>query len=173
MKCDEVREQLPDYWTGKLDENERGELQAHFEACVHCRGEAEKLGSIWKKLGGIPEERPSRASRARFEATLDAYVQGLRQAERGPGTGERLNKWLEGWWPRQPAYQFGFAVVFLAFGALVGHVFTSASQGSGELVRLREEVRNTRQLVTLSLLQKYRDSAQVLTLAENVSARIP
>ncbi len=154
MKCNEVREQLPDYWTGKLDESERGELQAHFETCVHCRGEAEKLGSIWKKLGGIPEERPSRAARPRFEATLDAYVQGLRQAERGPGTGERLNKWLEGWWPRQPAYQFGFAVVFLAFGALAGHTFTSASQGTGELVRLREEVRNTRQLVTLSLLQQ-------------------
>ena len=72
MKCNEVREQLPDYWTGKLDESERGELQAHFETCVHCRGEAEKLGSIWKKLGGIPEERPSRAARPRFEATLSA-----------------------------------------------------------------------------------------------------
>jgi|SRR5579863_4961048 len=154
MKCDEVREQLPDYWTGALDELAKSELREHLTACAACRAEADTLGAIWKKLGALPEERPGREMRARFEATLEAYVQGLQQAKRGPAPRERLDKWLEGWWPRQPAFQFGFAVVFLAIGLLVGRSFTTGQQGAGEITRLREEVQSTRQLVTLSLLQQ-------------------
>src|SRR5579859_8137986 len=154
MNCDEVRDQLPDYWTGAIEESAKAKLQAHFAGCPACRAEAETLGAIWKKLGAIPEERPGRALRARFEATLEAYVQGLRQAERGPSTRQKVDRWLEGWWPRQPASQFGFAVVFLAIGLLAGYSFTRTSQGGGEVAQLREEVRHTRQLVALSLLQQ-------------------
>ena len=109
--------------------------------------------------------------RARFEATVEAYVQGLRQAERGPSTREKLDKWLDGWWPRQPAFQFGFAVVFLAIGLLVGHSFTQSSRGDGEVARLREEVRHTRQLVALSLLQQ--QSASERLKGVDWSNRIP
>ena len=154
MNCDDVRDQLPDYWTGAMDEAGKSRMQAHFSTCPACRAEAETLGAIWKKLGAIPEERPSRAMRARFEATLEAYVQGLRQAERGPSTREKLDKWLVGWWPREPVFQFGFAMAFLAIGLLVGYSLTRTSQGSGEVAELREEVRHTRQLVALSLLQE-------------------
>jgi hypothetical protein len=154
MKCDEVREQLPDWWTGALDQTTKSEMQGHFASCSACRAEAETLGAIWKKLGAIPEERPSRALRARFEATLEAYMQGLRQAERRPSTRERLDAWLEGWWPRQPVFQFGFAVAFLAVGLLAGYSLTGNSRGGGEVAQLREEVRHTRQLVALSLLQQ-------------------
>jgi anti-sigma factor RsiW len=154
MKCDQVREQLPDYWTGELDETAEPEMQAHLAGCSACRAEAETLGAIWKKLGAIPEERPGRSLRARFEATLEAYAQGLRQAARGPSRRERVDRWLEGWWPRQPVFQFGFAVVFLAIGLLAGYSLTRTAQGGGEVVQLREEVRHTRQLVALSLLQQ-------------------
>jgi len=128
-------------------------MHGHLAGCATCRAEAETLGAIWKKLGAIPEERPGRALRARFEATLEAYMQGLRQAERGPSTREKLDKWLEGWWPRQPAFQFGFAMAFLGIGLLVGYSLTQNS-GGGEVSRLREEVTHTRELVALSLLQQ-------------------
>jgi hypothetical protein len=156
MNCDEVRDQLPDYWTSALDEGAKSRMQAHFASCPACRAEAETLSAIWKKLGAIPEERPGRALRARFEATLEAYVQGLRQAERGPSTREKVDKWLEGWWPRQPAFQFGFALAFLAIGLLAGYSITQNPHGGGggEVAQLREEVRHTRQLVALSLLQQ-------------------
>ena len=154
MNCDEVREQLPDYWTGALDETARSQMHGHMAGCSTCRAEAETLGAIWKKLGAIPEERPGRALRARFEATLEAYMQGLRQAERGPSTREKLDTWLEGWWPRQPAFQFGFAMAFLAIGLLVGYSLTRNSSGGVEVSRLREEVTHTRELVALSLLQQ-------------------
>lgn len=155
MKCDEVREQLPEYWTGALDESGKSEMQEHFASCPTCRMEAETLGAIWKKLGALPEERPSRAMRARFEATLDAYVQGLRQAERGPSRRERLDKWLGAWWPREPVFQFGFAMAFLVVGLLAGYSLTrGGSQGGAEVAQLHEEIQHTRQLVALSLLQE-------------------
>jgi anti-sigma factor RsiW len=156
MNCDDVRDQLPDYWTGALDEIAKSEMQTHFATCPACRAEAETLSAIWKKLGAIPEERPGRALRARFEATVEAYVQGLRQAERGPSTREKVDKWLEGWWPRQPVFQFGFALAFLAVGLLAGYAITqnSRSGGGSEVAQLREEVRHTRQLVALSMLQQ-------------------
>ena len=154
MKCDDVREQLPEYWTGAMDEAGQAEMQTHFASCQACRAEAETLGTIWQKLGAIPEERPGRAMRARFEATLEAYVQGLRQAERGPSTREKLDKWLGGWWPREPVFQFGVAMAFLAVGLLVGYSLTRSSQGGGEVAQLREEVHHTRELVALSLLQQ-------------------
>jgi anti-sigma factor RsiW len=155
MNCDDVRDQLPDYWTGAMDETGKCEMQAHFASCPACRSEMETLGAIWKKLGAIPEERPSRALRARYEATLEAYVQGLRQAQRGPSTREKLDKWLAAWWPREPVFQFGFAVVFLAMGLLAGYSLTRNQPNSGgEVAQLREEVRHTRQLVALSLLQQ-------------------
>lgn len=155
MNCDEVRDQLPDYWTGALEESAKSRMQSHFASCPACRAEAETLSAIWKKLGAIPEERPGRGLRARFDATLEAYMQGLRQAERGPSTRERVDKWLDGWWPRQPVFQFGFALAFLAIGLLVGYSITQNSRsGGGEVAQLREEVRHTRQLVALSLLQQ-------------------
>lgn len=171
MNCDDVRDQLPDYWTGAMDEAGKAGMQAHFATCPACRAEAETLGAIWKKLGAIPEERPSRALRARFEVTLEAYVQGLRQAQRGPSTREKLDKWLVGWWPREPVFQFGFAMAFLAIGLLVGYSFTRNTQGNGEVARLREEVQHTRELVALSLLQE--QSASERLKGVDWSIRIP
>ena len=171
MKCDEVREQLPDYWTGALDETATREIEAHLGSCSTCRAEAETLSAIWKKLGAIPEERPGRALRARFETTLEAYVQGLRQAERGSSTRAKLDQWLDGWWPRQPAFQFGFAVTFLAIGLLAGYSLTGNSRSDGEVARLHEEVRHTRQLVALSLLQQ--QSASERLKGVDWSYRIP
>jgi hypothetical protein len=171
MKCDDIRDQLADYWTGALDETAKSEMQTHFASCPACRAEAETLSAIWKKLSAIPEERPGRALRARFEATLEAYMQGLRQAERGPSAREKLDKWLDGWWPRQPAFQFAFAMVFLGLGLLVGYSLTLNAGRSGEVARLREEVRNTRQLVALSLMQQ--QSASERLKGVDYSYRIP
>src|SRR5258708_35282891 len=84
MNCDEVRDQLPDYWTGAIEEGAKAKLQAHFATCPACRAEAETLSAIWKKLGAIPEERPGRGRGGRVEGTLAAYVRG---GKRGGGGG--------------------------------------------------------------------------------------
>ena len=130
MKCEQLKELLPDYWSGGLDETGKAALEAHLTGCALCQQEFEQLGSVWRKMGAIPEERPSAAMRARFEATLDAYEQGLQQARRVERR-KKLDHWLAGWWPQQPAFQFGFAVAFLV--AVVSQHRDSVGERSQEL----------------------------------------
>lgn len=154
MTCEQARERLPEYWNGALDDAVRPELQRHFEACPPCRSEAEHLSRVWRRLGAIPEEKPDATMRARFDAMLEAYQQGLGQARRGPSWRETIGRFLEGWWPREPVYQFSFAMAFLIAGLVTGHLAATRGRGGLELERLREEVQSTRQLATLSLLRQ-------------------
>jgi hypothetical protein len=156
MNCEELRELLPDYWSGELDEAGKAGMQGHLSTCPRCREEVERLGMVWQKIAAIPEERPSAALRDRFETTLEAYQQGMRQVQRAERR-KKLDTWLAGWWPQQPAFQFGFAMAFLAVGLLIGHSIsrsTAPNTGSAEIAKLQEEVQSTRQLVTLSMLQQ-------------------
>lgn len=156
MNCENIRKHFPDYWSGAIDGAIKAEMQSHFEICGGCREEAESLGAIWRRMGAIPEEKPGKELRGRFETTLEAYLQGLGQ--RTPPLRVRVEQWLQGWWPQQPAFQFAFAVAFLAIGFLIGHSYLPAARegnhDAGEVARLREEVQATRQVVTLSLLQQ-------------------
>ena len=79
MRCEELNELLPDYWSGALNETAKSEMQAHLAVCTRCHEEFERLGTVWRRLGAIPEERPSAALRTRFEATVEAYEQGMRR----------------------------------------------------------------------------------------------
>ena len=177
MKCEQLKELLPDYWSGALDETGKAALESHLTGCALCQQEFEQLGSVWRKMGAIPEERPSAAMRARFEATLDAYQQGLQQARRVERR-KKLDLWLAGWWPQQPAFQFGFAIAFLGVGLLIGHSIgrgTSSTSGASniEIARLQEEVHDTRQLMTLSMLQQQSASDRLQGVNSSYQIRRP
>src|SRR5689334_16998416 len=98
MKCEDYRGQLPEYWEGGLEEDERVGLEMHLASCTGCRSEAESLGKIWHGLARIPMATPSRDLRRRFYERLDAYQQGLMEAPAAPAAapprsltlGERL-----------------------------------------------------------------------------------
>jgi anti-sigma factor RsiW len=158
MTCEQAKNQLPDYLIGNLDERTNTELHSHLTNCASCRTEVESLRSIWADLQLLPAEQPSEALRARFYAMLHAYQQGLAHKQPGVSWGTRLNRWLERWWPKQPAFQFAFAVVFLIFGVIVGQRMNSTEQeqpqNDSEIAQLRQEVHTMREMVTLSLLQQ-------------------
>lgn len=142
MKCEQAREQLPDFLARRLDLDAHRELEAHLGGCPWCREEAE----MWARLEALPEEPPTPALRARFDAMLAAYREGMEHT--GPA-GPRH------WWFRPPAWQFSTAALFLLAGIAVGRLLIPSGQSDrGELARLRDEVHNTRELVTLSLLQQ-------------------
>ena len=150
MKCQQVREQLADFLAEGLDQSARPAIEEHLGICAWCREEA----GMWTRLGALPEEQPGPALRARFDAMLEAYGEGARQAKLRPGSSSGLSRWVEHWWPRQPVFQFAFAVVFLLAGSAAGHLLTVVGSGNQQLTQLREEVHSMRGLVTLSLLQQ-------------------
>ena len=79
MKCEEIGGLLPDYLHGNLNQEQGNRVEEHLGQCAECRDEV----SVWEKLGLLPVEQPSAASRARFEAMLHAYRTG-RAESTGP-----------------------------------------------------------------------------------------
>jgi HEAT repeats/Putative zinc-finger len=162
MNCERVKELFADYLVGCLDETARAEVDSHLTACASCREESRSLQAIWTKLALLPKEAPSAALDARFHALLEAYRQGMKQAERDASKRVTLRDWLARMWPREPALQLAVAVVLFAAGLLLGPSLTKHRQNHATdyginnraLAQLRDEVASMKQLVTLSLLQQ-------------------
>lgn len=152
MNCEQVTERLPDYLNGSLEARHIAAVEMHLAGCARCKTEVESLQALWTDLVLLPAEKPSEASRARFYSMLEAYQQGLHQAQ--PHWGDTLNRWLNRWWPKQPALQFAFAAVFLILGLVAGYQLGGPERGAGEVTQLREEVRSMREMVTLALLRQ-------------------
>jgi HEAT repeat protein len=94
--------------------------------------------------------------RMRFQTMLEAYEAGLGLS--APRTTMRRGTaWLRNWLRPSHAFQFGYAVVLLALGGLVGHFLPLRKADTGEMAQLRNEIHSMRELVTVSLLQQ--DSA--------------
>jgi len=86
---------------------------------------------------------------------LEAYRHGIDHA-RSRSWWQHLNSWMVGWWPRQPVLQFGIALAVLIAGVFVGRNLQreQPATANAEIVELRAELAQTRQMVALSLMQQ-------------------
>jgi len=171
MTCQQITELFPDYLLGNLNESAKSEIQTHLNSCASCREEVASLQSIWTKLESLPDEQPSEAMRPRFYAMLEAYQQGLQHAQAAPRLRDVMNGWLERWWPKQPAFQFAFAVLFLVIGVFAGQRLNAPVRDSGEIVTLRNELHSMRELMTLTLLRQESPSERLqgVSWAQNMT----
>lgn len=161
MKCEHVTEQIPDYLAGNLSDSILSKIEEHLLSCSSCKSDVESLSTTWEKLGKLPEEIPSEMVKEKFYAMLEAYQSGQEVAESRPLLRDVFNGWLERWWPRQPVVQFGFAMAFLSVGLLSGFVLKSFPSGNRDLMALRNEVYNLRQIVATALLQNQSSSERL------------
>jgi hypothetical protein len=156
MECEEVRNRLADYLRAELSDAARSELLEHVDTCAACRAEVEAAESMWTRLGEIPADRMDQvAMRARFDDMLEAYQQGF--DDRRPTTNDpRPTTNL--WWTR-PMFQATFAAALLVIGVLAGGVFfrllpKPAPVPGADLTELRRELKDVREMLTLSLMQQ-------------------
>ena len=162
MNCERVKELFADYLVGSLDDRAKAEVDSHLTGCASCREETGSLLAVWTKLSSLPQQTPGPASDARFHAMLEAYRQGMKQAERIASRRVLPAAWLGGLWPRQPALQLAVAVVLFGLGLLMGPSLArqhrrdagAAATNDQALAELREEVSSMKKVVTLSLLQQ-------------------
>jgi len=139
MRCEDIAERHADYLAGRLGDHERAELQRHVAGCVACRRETESLGGVWSALRDVHVPPPdSRAMRARLDAAI-----AREEAATGPARGHRWSY----------ALAAGVAVAALLGGVLIGRIGTTATP-SPDVTALRDEVRDLRHMVALSLLQQ-------------------
>ncbi len=181
MRCKDISAQLADYLTGSLGESERAALESHVQSCPACQAELTQASQTWQALGDIPGEAPdSRAMRARFDRVLAEAVRDqvsvapVARAERSPvgpvtdptqapstaramsnGTRTsrgRIGEWLRRYAPVQPLLQGCAALLVLLVGIQLGRGIKPPP--SPEVHELSQEVRDLRQMVTLSLMQQ-------------------
>jgi hypothetical protein len=149
MTCDDLCQALPEYWAGALSPAARAGVEAHLERCAACRAEAESLGVLWQQLGTVRDETPSPQVQVRFDAMLAAWREGT-AAGRVLAFPARQALRASAW---APAFLTAAAILLLATGVTVGRLWPDR-QHANELSALRDELRNMRQVVALSLLQQ-------------------
>jgi hypothetical protein len=156
MQCEEVRNELAGRLVGDLDEPVAAAVREHLAGCSACRQEAEAFEETWTLLERVPAEpMDSDVMRARFQAALDLYREGLTDAS--PRLRDRVNRWMSGWWPRRPLAQAAFAALLLAVGVGAGRGLRPSPRlpaPDPAIAELRQELQSTRQMVMLSLLQQ-------------------
>ncbi len=135
MNCEQARELLPDYLAGKANNQTREIVESHLSGCIEC---AEDV-ALWERLGALPEERPGPEMRVRFRQMLDA------EAKKRSGFGGLA-------W--RPVWQGALAVALATVGFVAGRTTSGWSRPERDMGSLRAEVRDLREMVTLSLLQQ-------------------
>ncbi len=147
MRCEDISAELADYLAGTLTEPARRELEDHARSCQTCREELNAVTGMWQRLGDIPAESPSSpAMRARFDAMLSGYEREQARA--------RITPWLRRHRRLRPLFQACAAALLLAAGIHVGRELAPPTLAPTDVSALREEVRDLRQMVTLSLMQQ-------------------
>ena len=155
MKCEMFTELIPDYLAGYLDSDTKDQIASHIKECSKCKHELEQFETTWEKLGELPENEPGPALRENFYSMLDTYQHGMNHSRR-PGLSwhEKLGQLLDAVWPKQPAFQMGISLLLMVSGLMAGLSIKNGEFSREELAEMKDEIRETRQLVTLSLLSQ-------------------
>jgi len=143
MRCEEVHAHLADHLAGSLLPDVAQEVADHLRGCQPCAAEVEGLQETWQMLGTLPpHSADSAAMRARFDASLEGFEGGLRVGP--PKRGFHI-------WQLAAA-----AAAAIVMGIAIGRQTAPApvTTPDAQLTMLREELREMRQMVTLSLLQQ-------------------
>lgn len=143
MRCEDVQTHLPDHLARSLTPAIAADVAAHLRTCEACAAELEAAEDTWNRLGVIPGPRAnSAAMRARFDAALNEYQHGAGAPLRSRGR-----------WARY-GLQFAAAAALLILGVLIGRQTTPAPEQDPQIGEMRTELREMREMVTLSLLQQ-------------------
>jgi HEAT repeats len=154
MRCEDISAQLLEHIAGTQCDAGRQALEQHLQSCDACRAELANVSETWQQLGNVPADRPnSQAMRARFDAML-ADAQRSQAVAALTTIRARARLWLHRQHSLRPLLQAAAALLLLIVGVQVGRGLAPAPASSPDIRALREEVRDLRQMVTLSLMQQ-------------------
>ena len=120
MKCDEVRETMPDLAAGLVEPS--GEVQQHLQTCAPCTAQLQELQKTMALLDEWEAPEPS----AYFDTRLQARLREEKAAEISGGR----RGWLT-WLPR-PALAMAAALI-IALGIGVFRMHNTADSGGSNV----------------------------------------
>jgi hypothetical protein len=162
MQCETVHAQLPDFLSHALTDAESEEIRLHLAGCRTCRNEADGFAETWRKLGSIASPDPDSARmRTRLTAIIDGFEHAIASAP-APGIRGRLAASFTRH-SHHHLMRAASACALVAIGIAIGHYMVPLSGGSektrptetsAEIVAMRGELRDLREMITLSLMQQ-------------------
>jgi hypothetical protein len=165
MRCEQIQQRLADLLTSGAEGLDDPEIARHLEGCAACRQEAVAIDYLWSGLSRIPAAPPdSAAMRGRFGSLLEGYEHG-RDGAQASARWERMNGWLARWWPRQPLVQLAAAAALVVLGIGVGRAGRAPAAPADDIASLHGELREMRQMITLSLMQQQSASDRIKGVA--------
>jgi len=154
MQCEDLGPQMLEYLAGTLPDDTLAAIRVHLVQCESCRSEVEAAADLWHELGAAPGVRPDSARmRARFDAALTGYMEGAMEPRAREAGGVPAAP-VPSVWSWRPWMQAAAAAAFLVVGVGAGRLVSMPPPADPEIALLRQELRDTRQMVTLSLLQQ-------------------
>jgi hypothetical protein len=157
MRCEEVRERFAEYLAGSLDAGDAQALEQHVASCAGCQTELAGIEALWQALGKVPAPYvPSNRMRERFSAALAAE---RATADRRPASRQDRGRMPVQRWTGEPLVQMALAASLLIAGVVIGRALPArqpavAPAQRTEIAEVRGELRDMRQMLTLSLLQQ-------------------
>jgi anti-sigma factor ChrR (cupin superfamily) len=156
MRCEDTSAKLADYLAGTLADAERQALESHALSCPACREELEGAREMWQRLGRMRASAPdSQAMRARFDAMM-AGAGNIEAVASAPPSRARTSRWMRRHRAVRTLVQAAAAAILVVAGIQVGREMspTTPAITAPDVTALRDEVRDLRQMVTLSLMQQ-------------------
>jgi hypothetical protein len=142
---------MPEYLEGSLGQGETKLIEGHLETCADCR----QMATLARNLVMLPQEKPSAALRANFQAVLDAYEEGRTERARLSEGRPRLAGWGLLGWLRSPIAGMVLTAALLVVGFVGGRYLNEGNAHSQqELAAMQTELSGMRQLMVLSMLQE-------------------
>ena len=173
MKCEDLKQRIPDLLTDETNPKDRTAIDDHLASCGACAEELRRVTETWTRLGILPSQLPSPALRDRFYTMLEAFREGAEAGADRPRA--RMSGISLGGFFRfdRPAFRFAAAAALLLAGVAGGVFLGRSAPLGGRIGRLQAEVDELRQTTALSLLRQPSSSERLLGVSYSEQVRTP
>ena len=159
MKCKDVQSVLIDFVDGKLDKDFQADIGKHLETCEKCKQDYADLKKMLSVMSDSPMHEPGPDLRENFNTMLQSEINILattRIIKEEPVHGAIRMNWSSPW------LRIAVAFFILVLGALIGSKWRPGSSGnSAELSTLKNEVKEMKEVLMVSLLKEESASERI------------
>lgn len=152
MSRDYARELVRKYNQDALTASEEAQLEQYLERGLVDISELKDLQALGEQLDVLFGEERTHRMRRSFQSALEAEKQ---RTERDPLVG--LRSFLRSLWAPAGGFNLAYGLLFLILGGAIGYLLRGpqAELGNGaEIAQLSKELRETREMVMLTMLEK-------------------
>lgn len=154
MNCESAKEQLMDWLSNQMPENERKDLETHLSACSECQEELNDVRQVWLTMGKMPVPEPSEQMHIRFYSMLEEFKEVAIPHQR-PAKG-----WLQqlrNLWQSENISRLAYSFLLVGMGLAGGYWLSMRKTPDvayqQQISNLTSEMQEMRQLMLLTLLE--------------------